>query len=294
MRKALHLLESADLEIIRQCRLQVRKRVAGLSGGEQRSTALGGGIEFADYREYQPGDDLRMVDWSLYLRLKTLMIKLSAEEKELTLMVVLDTSRSMYAGNPDKSRFARRIAGILAGIAMEAGNRAGIAATGHGLRIILAPENRRSTLPFADALLGRLLPDHTANHKAALTELAARYGRRCLTVYVSDLMYDGWQESLSVLVSAGWQAVMLHVLSADEYAPTMEGETTLCDLETAETIPLHVGSSVREQYNAALNDWLSDIERFCHGKGILHVPLSSDRAMSTVFMQDLRKAGLTC
>ena len=96
------LLNPKELELTRQLSIHARRKTAGIVTGEQRSLARGSGIEFADYREYQAGDDIRQIDWSVFLRMRRLLVKLSAEEKELTLMIIMDTSKSMSFGSPDK------------------------------------------------------------------------------------------------------------------------------------------------------------------------------------------------
>src|SRR5690554_1440295 len=135
------LLEPGDYELIKNLSLQVRLRVSGLITGEQRSPVQSGGIEFAEYREYQPGDDIRRIDWTVFLRLHRLMIKLCAEEKELTLVLVVDTTRSMAFGQPEKLRTALRTAVVLAGIALTGGNRAAI--LGMGADPVERSEERR-------------------------------------------------------------------------------------------------------------------------------------------------------
>ena len=102
------LLDAQDYQLIQQLSIAAKRRIAGLATGEQRSPHYGGGIEFADYRDYQAGDDIRQIDWSVFLRLRRLLVKLCAQEKELTLMILIDISRSMRFGKPDKLWMAAR------------------------------------------------------------------------------------------------------------------------------------------------------------------------------------------
>ena len=95
------LLSEIEYELIQELSITSRQKFSGLISGEQRSHSRGNGIEFDDYREYEPGDDIRQIDWSIYLRLRKLLIKLCRIEKELTIMFMLDTSRSMAYGNPE-------------------------------------------------------------------------------------------------------------------------------------------------------------------------------------------------
>src|SRR6185369_9119751 len=142
-----------DLDLIRRLDLLARRRLAGQATGEQRSPALGGGIEFADYREYVPGDDVRLVDWTVFLRFRRLLIKLCAEERELTLSLLVDHSRSMDYGHPSKLNLAKRMAAILGGIALASGNRAEILGWGDGLTEVTAPlRGERSLSILAERL----------------------------------------------------------------------------------------------------------------------------------------------
>lgn len=288
------LLEPGDQELAGQFKLSVRRRSAGLVTGEQRSPALGGGIEFAEYREYQPGDDVRQLDWAVYLRLNKLMVKLAAEEKELTLMVILDTSRSMAFGEPDKFRLARRIAVILCGIARANGNRAGVLGWGEDLRELIPPQGSNRPLSWFASRLEGVETTDVSDMQRSLKQFATRYNRRCLAVLVSDLLFDNWPQVLAGLAASNNESCLIHILSPEELDPQPGGELTLLDSETAKELAVDGDQGGIQRYHAILDEFISSVGAGCRARGLGHVHLSSDRALAAIFHQDLRRGGLLC
>jgi uncharacterized protein (DUF58 family) len=288
------LLEATDQELARQFRLNVRRRTAGLITGEQRSPSLGGGIEFADYREYQPGDDVRQIDWAVFLRLRKLMVKLAAEEKELTLMVLLDNSRSMNFGEADKFRLARRLTTVLCGIALETGNRAGVLCWGKDLVELVPPQRSSRPLSWFAARLAAAPTVREVDYRRCIRQFAGRYRRRCLAVLISDFLYDDWPHVLAGLSAGGNETHAIQILAPEELDPLPQGELTLVDSETDAELPLHTDAAGLGRYQAALAAFLEGVAGQCRGRGIGHVRLSSDRDLAAAFHQDLRKGGLVC
>lgn len=288
------LLEAGDQELTRQLKLAVRRRTAGLITGEQRSPSLGGGIEFADYREYQPGDDIRQLDWAVFLRLRKLMVKLSAEEKELTLMVILDNSRSMNFGQADKFRLARRVAAVLCGIALETGNRAGVLCWGDQLVELVPPQRSTRPLSWFAARLNAVPTVRTVDYQHCIRQFATRYRRRCLAVLVSDLLFTEWPLVVSGLAASGNEAHVIQILAPEELDPAPQGEVTLVDSETDSELPLETDAAGLERYQAVLAAFLDSVEDQCRSHGLGHVRLSSDRPLAAAFHQDLRRGGLVC
>jgi uncharacterized protein (DUF58 family) len=288
------LLDSGDYELIKSLSLRARKRVAGFSAGEQRSPSSGGGIEFADYREYMGGDDIRRVDWPVYLRFRKLMVKLCAEEKELTLMILLDTSGSMSYGGPEKATMAKRIACVLAGIASQGGNRYGIASCGEQLRELLRPGLTRLPLSSMVREVSRLGVGGAASPCLGMRQFASRYGRRCLAVFISDLLYPDWPQTLAALAASGCEARLVQVLSPDEIDPPQRGELTLVDMEDDSEIPLHADAPTLERYRREMRSLLAQQREQCGALGIDYSQVLCDSSLARVFRQDLRSGGLVC
>jgi len=288
------LLDAKDYELIKGMSLLVKRRVAGFAAGEQRSRSQGGGIEFADYREYIPGDDLRQIDWAVFLRMRKLLTRLCAEEKELTLVILLDLSRSMDSGEPSKLRTAKRVACVLAGMALQNGNRAGICAIGNGLLEPLRPERNRLTLSAVVHAVSPLEAQDAFAPVAALRQFAARYGRKCVAVLLSDLLYDEWPQTLSALAASGCEAHVAQLLSPDEIDPPQRGELTLVDSETDDEVPLHVDAQTLARYRAEAAAFLNETRGAAARLGLGHTLLRADRSLERLFREDLRKGGLVC
>lgn len=288
------LLDNKELQLISQLSLVAKRRIAGLVTGEQHSPVHGGGIEFADYREYQPGDDIRQIDWSVFLRLQRLLVKLCAEEKELTLMLIIDNSRSMRFGNPDKLLVTEKIAAILAGIALNDGNRVGIATLGQNLTEIFRPERSRASLSAISKALLKIEPVETIDPVTCLRQFASRYGHKCLAVLLSDLLFPEWAKVIAGLAASGCEGFLIQVLSSEELEPAYLGEVTLVDLEGKGEISLHADSVTAQKYRRELASFLQEVRKTCHRNGLGHTMARTNTPLARIIHKDLRKGGVLC
>ncbi len=281
-------------ELIRQLSIQAKRRITGLVTGEQRSLVRGGGIEFADYREYQPGDDIRQIDWSVFLRMRKLMVKLSAEEKELTLMIILDASRSMCFGQPEKFMAAKKIAAVLAGISLYGGNRAGILVMGSHLIEAVRPERSRASLARVASVISGISPEENINPEVCIRQFAARYGRRCMAVLISDLLFPEWPKIITGLSASGCEGYVLQTLAPVELDPPYLGEVTLVDVESMEEVPLHIQDEEDALYRYEMAEFLQEVRDDCHRNRLGYCLIPSDIPADQLFRFNLRKEGLLC
>lgn len=288
------LLDNKDLQLINQLSLVAKRRMAGLVTGEQHSPIQGGGIEFADYREYQPGDDVRQIDWAVFLRLHRLLVKLCAEEKELTLMLILDNSRSMRFGKPDKLWLAERIAAILAGIALNDGNRAGVVTMGKHLAEVFHPERSRASLNAVSKALLDIVPVDTIDPVTCVRQFASRYGHKCLAVFISDLLYPEWSKVITGLAASGCEGHLIQVLSPEEINPPYMGEVTLVDLEGKGEISFHADSMTTQRYRRELASFIQQIRKNCHRNNLGYTIVKTDSPLARILNRDLRMGGILC
>lgn len=288
------LLDSRDIQLLTRLSLASKRRVAGLTAGEQRSPSQGGGLEFVDYREYEPGDDVRRIDWAVFLRLRRLLVRLCAEEKELTLVVLLDNSRSMRYGRPDKLWAAARLAVALAGVAMHDGNRAGVAALGPRFQEIVRPARNRASLAAVVEAVGRLEPADKVDPAGCLGEFSARYARKAMVVLLSDLLYASWPQVLAELAASRCEGYVVQVLAPEELDPPFLGEVTLVDQENGHEVPLHLGEEIVRRYRRELAAYLREVRLACRRQGLWHAMIPSDRPLQRVLHNDLRRGGPLC
>lgn len=287
-------LSLCDYQLISQLSFVAKRRIAGLVTGEQRSPVIGGGIEFADYREYQPGDDIRQIDWAVFLRLRRLLVKLCAEEKELTVMLLLDNSLSMQYGEPEKLRVAYLVATLLAGVAIQDGNRVGVLSMGAKLNQVLAPERGQASLANVIRAIDGLRPVATVDPVGCVREFATLYGRKCMVVMLSDLLYPEWPQVIKGLAASGCDGYVVQVLCPEELHPEQLGEMTLVDSETAHEVPLHIGLDQTLAYRRELAKYLKEVRGACHRVGLGNTMISSDTPLVKVLNHDLRQGGLLC
>src|SRR5256884_1342045 len=147
------LLEPALLRRLEGLALQVRRAVSGQMGGERRSRKRGQSVEFADFRNYTPGDDFRLIDWNAYARLDRFMLRLFVAEEELPLSLFVDLSGSMDWGRPNKAQAAKRLAGAIAYVALAALDRVRLTVFADGPTSGGAPHPGR---PAAQGLFPRI------------------------------------------------------------------------------------------------------------------------------------------
>ncbi len=285
---------AGDYELAKGLSIRASRRLSGFAAGEQRSPATGGGIEFADYREYVPGDDVRLLDWSVYLRSRKLLVKLCAEEKELTMVAILDVSRSMDFGEPPKLELAKRIASVLAGIALRGGNRAGVTALGPGLLEPIRPERRKLTMAGIGRTVHSLESVPRSAPEACLRQFASRYGRKCVAVLVTDLLYPEWQRSLDALASSLCECHVVQLLAPEELEPSDRGEVTLVDMEDASEAPTHIDDALAGRYASALGAYLASVRSECARRDLGYCLVRSDASLARVFNEDFKKAGIVC
>ena len=168
------LFDEGFLRRLEQLELASRRLTAGRMKGERRSIRRGQSVEFADYRNYSAGDDLRQLDWNVYARLERLFIKLFVEEEDVTVHVLVDASRSMDFGEPNKLRFARRAAGALAYLGLAHLDRVSVAFLGDGHATSLRALRGKARVFEVFGFLSGPRPERLTGLAAAARDYAGR------------------------------------------------------------------------------------------------------------------------
>jgi uncharacterized protein (DUF58 family) len=268
----------------------VRRPVRGGLKGGRRSVKRGQSVEFADYRDYTLGDDLRQLDWNVYARLEKLLVKLFIEEEDLTVTLLVDGSASMASGSPDKLVFAKRAAAALGYIALAAQDRVVVASLGG------RSARRRAALRGSGRAF-RLLADLSAIEPAAgVTDLVAacrhalaQVTGRGVIVLVSDLLDPGAERALRDLAGTGSEVIVLHVLAPDERRPTLDGDLRLVDAETGATVDVTLDLAARERYTERVEAWQAELAALAAKRRIAYVPLASDVPLADLVFAELRR-----
>jgi uncharacterized protein (DUF58 family) len=283
------LLEPRLLARLERLQVGTRRRLGGQFAGEHRSTRRGASLDFADYREYHPGDDFRRIDYQLLARLDVVLLRLFEAEDDLVVRLLVDTSRSMAAGA--KLLQAQRIAGALGFVGLVRRD----AVTLHTFPGRAAGSPRftgREGAPALFAHLEALSADGGTEIVAAATDLLSRPGPPGLTVLVSDLLTPEWAPAITRLPARGGDLVVVHVLAAEELLPDLLGDLDLVDVETGRSVAVSLSPTSLREYARLATAWTDDIARRCRQAGAAYVRLLDTDDLEAVLLRSWRDAGV--
>jgi uncharacterized protein (DUF58 family) len=291
------LFSEEFLRRLERLSLAARKSIAGQTQGERRSPRRGQSVEFADFRPYTAGDDIRRIDWNAYARLEKFFIKLFVEEEDLTVHFILDASPSMRWGDPQKLNYALQTAGALGYIALCGLDRITALAIGAGREGIFPPQRgKRQAVAYFDYLHSLADPaGHTAgvsDPAKSLRAYAAGVKQAGPLLILSDLMDDGWLDGLRDLGARGFEISLVHILSPDEVEPQLEGDLKLLDVEGAQPVEITADYDLLARYRQNLDTWQEGIKDFCQRRGIHYVSLVTTLPLDRLLFQWMRQRGL--
>jgi uncharacterized protein (DUF58 family) len=271
--------------------LHLRGRVRGRWSGRHASVQLGDSVDFADYREYVPGDDFRRIDHNLAARLGVVMIRLFEAEDELPIRVVIDSSASM--GHHAKFDAARRLAAVFSYVALSGGDRVyPIRVPGPDGRPFTPgpPSRHRAGWPALETWLESLQPGGAATLQPVTAHILSNTTVRGSSILISDLMDESWETALDALGAAG-SGIVLHVLGREELQPDLSGDLRLVDVETKKTVDLSTSTDALNRYRAALDSFLSEAAGRARRAGLEYVLVPADRDVAALTINELAAAG---
>jgi uncharacterized protein (DUF58 family) len=282
------LLDPALLARLESLQLGTRRRLAGFMSGEHRSRRYGASLDFADYRQYYPGDDFRRIDYHLYARLDVLLLKLYEAEDDLQLRLLVDTSASM--GLHGKLEQAARVAGAMGFVALT--NRDPVSVHTFPLD---RPGPRflgRTAIPALFSHLESLEASGPTDFAAATAHLLARPGPPGLTVVLSDLLTPEWEPALGRLPARGGDVVVVHVLASQELHPDATGDVELIDRETRARVAVSITGETASRYRQLTERWLANVRQRCLQVGALYVRVLADEPLEPLLVSAWRKGGV--
>jgi uncharacterized protein (DUF58 family) len=306
-----------------------RKMKAGRLKGERRSPKRGQSVEFADYRNYAPGDDLRRVDWNAYARMERLFIKLFQEEEDLTVHLLLDASKSMDWGDPqditlaapltpidsearavggvvapapgsnthnqNKLVYAKRTAAALGYIALSNLDRLSLTAfSKSGLQRFSAVRGKGHAVSLMRFIAG-VQAEGATDLDLMLRQYASHGKYPGLLFLLSDLLVEGGGiEGLKALQAAGHEVNVIHILAPAEIHPELAliGDLRLKDIETGATQEVSIDGGILDLYRQKFEAWQSEIEDFCRRRGINYVQITTDQPFEDLVLHYLRRRGI--
>lgn len=290
------LFDESTLRKLNQLTLVASRVRAGAIKGERRSSRRGSSVEFADYRDYTPGDDLRRLDWNIYARLDRPFIKLLEEEEELAVHILIDGSQSMNWGEGEAHKFnyARRLAAGLGAIALSSGDvvtigflRSGTVAAEYG------PSRAQASLPRLFQFLEGLEPGGVTDLNRSLREYSIRPRRAGLLILISDLLTaEGYESGLRQLLGRGHDAALVHVLAPDELDPPLAGDLQLVDIETEHEQDVSLDGGLRNMYRERAHAWIQSTQLNCRSQGVRYQSVVTDHPWDQILLLEMRHAGI--
>ena len=312
------MFDESFLRKLERLAILSRHAVAGQLQGERRSPKRGQSVEFADFRPYASGDDFRRIDWNAYARLERFFIKLFVEEQDLNVHLLIDTSRSMNWGQPNKLAYAVRAAAALGYISLAGLDRVTVTALGGpagvGSPSPYFPPHRGKTQAFAlfsflqsltavstdgvtqPVRAGSPRPYHSSGGSSTLSLHLRAYATTALfpgpLLLFSDLLDEGWADGLRALAGRGFEVSVIHLLSPDEINPQITGDLKLVDVESGTEVELTADFDLLARYRAGLVAWQEEVRLFCGARGMHYVPVETSLPFEELLFAWMRRQGV--
>lgn len=291
------LFPAEFLKSLEGLHLLARQISRGRMRAERRSVKRGAGLEFADYRPFSPGDDIRAIDWSAYARSRHLLLKLFEEEEDLHVHLLLDCTASMQWGIPPKFDPARQIVAGLAYLALANLDRASITPIGPpdlAQRPWLPSRGRARFLRLLRYLEAGIPAPGACDLAAAVNRWLASRPRRGLVIWVTD----GWGSSqedaflaLDRLRYARHDLGVVHLRHADELVAGELGEFEYEDVESGVTKTLIVDRAAAAAYAAEVRAYEERLREYCRKHGIAFLPADAGEPAGEILRRSLLEGG---
>jgi uncharacterized protein (DUF58 family) len=287
------LLSPQLLAQLERLELVSRKVFRGRMKGERKSKRKGQSVEFADFRQYVPGDDLRFIDWNLFARMERLYLKLFLEEEDLHFYALVDASTSMDFGEPTKLQFAKQLAASLGFIGLCRADRVKIESLGTSSRQPGPTLRGRASLWRMQEYLQSIEPGENVSLAEGVKNFCLRNTGKGILVLITDLMdKEGYEKALRFLVTQQMDVYLLHVLCPEELNPEVKGDLKLIDCEDDDVAEVTISRPLLDRYKRTLASFLDGARDFCNRRGMNYLMVSTETSVETLVANYLRRRGL--
>ena len=280
------------------CALSLRRDLAGFFGGKHLVKTYGQTVEFADYREYMLGDDIRRIDWNLFSRFETFFLKLFTDERQMHTQIFLDCSASMGKVAQQKAAYATAFAAALGFLSVHNMDKLSFRLI-HGQKAEDPFGLIVGKTPFFRAVstLDNIKFEDDADLEKAITGTEVSNGNG-LSVIISDFFTDSdWKKAVDYLCYKKRQVFLIQIMSPEEREPTYSGRINLVDSEAADAMDernmkVKITRGMQQAYEEALRDYINDISSFCASRGAGFISVSSDKPIEKVIFGELMRTGI--
>ncbi len=269
-----------------------KKIFSGRIKAERRSTRRGVSVEFADYRNYTPGDDFRYIDWNAFARLDELLLKLYEEREDLHIYFLVDVSQSMTYGELPKLIYAKRVAAALAYIGLSNLDRIGITAFNTTDMNRLPTERGKAKIFTVLNFLDQINGSGETDLEHAFQNFVHQTKRRGLVVLISDLFDPkGFTAGLNMLKFQKHDLFVIHLIDEKEAEPSLLGDYHLVDVETNQLRPVTINENHIKRYQALFQKYCDDLDRYCRQREISLVRTTTKAPFEELILRIFRMGG---
>ena len=283
------ILDGDFLDRLDAASLILKTPMTGFFGGSRRARSYGNTVEFADFREYFPGDDIRRIDWNVYARFEKYFIKLFTDERQMHNQIYIDCSASMACGKPEKAAAALRVAAAFGYLSVASMDRVsyrlmkGDKAEGIGISI-----TNKDSFYRAAQVLESVDFEGDVDLEKAIVNVESPGHDDGLTIIISDFMTESnWKKAIDFLLYHRREVMLIQVMSPDELYPDFDGRVHMMD---SEAIDIADGRNMRvvvtkkmvEAYQRAFDEYEKELIDFCAARGVTFFTVSSDDPIEKV------------
>jgi uncharacterized protein (DUF58 family) len=293
MQSSDQLLDPAFMARLDQLAFVSKKIFAGKMRGERLSKRKGQSVEFADHRSYVAGDDLRFLDWNIYARLERLFIKLFLEEEDLHVSVLVDVSKSMNWGQPNKGLHTRRVAAAIAYIGLINFDRVSLYLYADGIRRELTGVRGRRLMFKVAEFLENAEYDGHSDLESAGKQFALRHPQPGIVLVLSDFFEKGgFADGMRYLLGRHYDLYALQVLSPEEIDPPLIGDLRLTDVEDDDVAEVTISRALLNRYKQNLRSYCESVREYCARRGISYLFSSTQVPFDQIILSYFRQRGL--
>jgi uncharacterized protein (DUF58 family) len=288
-----HLLDLAWLSRLERMQVLSRRLASGTQVGKRRSRQTGSSLEFADYRAYAPGDDLRQLDWNVYARSGKLFVKKFLDEQELHVTLYIDCSKSMGYGEPPKLERAVQLAAALGYISLCHLDYVSVYAFDREIIASLRNLQGKNKAAQLFDFLASLSVRGTGDLEQALRSPGAVHGKPGVSLVLSDFLFEsGYEDAIAYLQATRQDVTLVQLLSREEREPAYQGELRLIDSETGTGKEISVTHALMDEYRKTVRDYQAALAQFAYRRGISAVDVKTETPLEEVVFQVFRQAGM--
>ncbi|NUN13745.1 MAG: DUF58 domain-containing protein [Myxococcales bacterium] len=281
------------LKRLEKLHIMAQKVYAGQNRAERRSKKIGSGIEYADHRDYAPGDDIRYLDWNVFGRTEKMLVRLYEEEEDISVYVLVDVSNSMMMGQPPKLEYAYKVTAALSYISLSNLDRVSVIPFAEHVTAPMSPVRGKGQIFKVFDFLSQTTIGGATNSKEAFRSFVHRYKRRGPAIVISDMYEEqGFAESLNVLRYYKFDPMVIHIWDEAELNPNLRGDLKLIDCESGRSREVTITRALVDKYRKAHALFMEESENICRTRQIPYFRASIQTPFDDLVLQIFRRGGV--